>query len=65
MALTTEDELFDKVLKDINNPYWNTECETRELAIYYASKLPNDTVQELLQNADKIYDWLSKEKAPK
>lgn len=65
MALTTEDELFDKVLKDINDPNWNTESDKRELAIFYASKLTNDTVQELLQNADKIYDWLSKEKAPK
>lgn len=65
MALTTEDDFFDKILKDINDPYWNVESDKTELALFYASKLENHSVQELLQNADKILNWMLKEKAPR
>lgn len=41
------------------------EPDYRHTAITEAGKLPNQSTQELLQAADKIYNWLMTEKNEK
>lgn len=41
------------------------EPDYRHTALTEAGKLPNQTTQELLQSADKIFNWLMTEKNEK
>lgn len=55
-GLTEEELLHSLPIAD----YFNNIKSYNTMALEEASKLPNKSVQELLQNADKIYHWLLK-----